>query len=70
MRGACGDLRDAPPVLTAPTFPTDSTPYVFDRRDVVGYETAHLDASIGLQPTGTIPSRCARAHATRPSHVC
>jgi hypothetical protein len=44
-------------VLTTPTFyPTDSTPYVFDRFDLVGFETKRIwDDNIGLQPNGTIP---------------
>jgi hypothetical protein len=44
-------------VLTRPTFfPTDSTPYVFDRFDLVGFETERIwDENIGLQPNGTIP---------------
>jgi peptidase M23-like protein len=44
-------------VLTTPTFfPTDSTPFVFDRFDVVGYETERIfDDNLGLQPNGTIP---------------
>jgi len=44
-------------VLTTPTFfPTDSTPFVFDRFDVVGYETERIwDDTLGLQPNGTIP---------------
>jgi Peptidase family M23 len=44
-------------VLTTPTFfPTDSTPFVFDRFDVVGYETERIwDDNVGLQPNGTIP---------------
>ena len=44
-------------VLTTPTFfPADSTPYVFDRFDLVGHETERIwDDNIGLQPTGTIP---------------
>ena len=44
-------------VLTTPTFfPTDSTPYVLDRFDLVGFETKRIwDANLGLQPNGTIP---------------
>ena len=44
-------------VLTTPTFfPTDSTPYVFDRFDLVGFETERIwDANIGLRRNGTIP---------------
>ena len=44
-------------VLTTPTFyPTDSTPYVFDRFDLVGFETERIwDDNVGLQPNGTIP---------------
>jgi Peptidase family M23 len=44
-------------VLTTPTFfPADSTPWVFDRFDLVGHETERIwDDNIGLQPTGTIP---------------
>jgi hypothetical protein len=46
-------------VLTTPTFfPTDSTPYVFDRFDLVGFETKRIwdDNIAGLQPpNGTIP---------------
>jgi Peptidase family M23 len=44
-------------VLTTPTFfPADSTPYVFDRFDLVGHETERIwDDDIGLQPTGEIP---------------
>jgi hypothetical protein len=44
-------------VLTTPTFfPTDSTPFVFDRFDLVGYLTERIwDDDIGLQPTGTLP---------------
>ena len=44
-------------VLATPTFfPTDSTPYVFDRFDLVGFETERIwDENIGLQPNGTIP---------------
>jgi hypothetical protein len=44
-------------VLTTPTFfPADSTPYVFDRFELVGHETERIwDDNIGLQPTGTIP---------------
>jgi hypothetical protein len=44
-------------VLTTPTFfPADSTPYVFERFDVVGYLTERIwDDNIGLQPTGTLP---------------
>lgn len=43
--------------LTTPTFfPTDSTPYVFDRFDLVGFETKRIwDDNLGLQPNGTIP---------------
>jgi hypothetical protein len=44
-------------VLTRPTFfPSDSTPYVFEKFRLVGTETARIwDDNIGLQPTGTIP---------------
>jgi len=45
-------------VLTTPTFfPADSTPYVFDRFDLVGFETARIwDDNLGLPPNnGTIP---------------
>ena len=44
-------------VLTTPTFyPTDSTPYVFERFDLVGFETKRIwDDNIGAQPNGTIP---------------
>jgi Peptidase family M23 len=45
-------------VLTTPTFfPSDSTPYVFRRFDVVGVETERIwdDNIAGLQPDGTIP---------------
>ena len=45
-------------VLTTPTFfPTDSTPYVFDRFDLVGFETKRIwDENLGLPPNnGTIP---------------
>jgi Peptidase family M23 len=44
-------------VLTTPTFfPTDSTPFVFDRFNLVGYLTERIwDDDIGLQPTGTLP---------------
>jgi hypothetical protein len=45
-------------VLTTPTFfPTDSTPYVFHRFDLVGFETARIwDENLGLPPNnGTIP---------------
>ena len=45
-------------VLTTPTFfPTDSTPYVFDRFDLVGFETKRIwDDNLGLPPNnGTIP---------------
>ena len=46
-------------VLTTPTFfPADSTPYVFDRFDLVGHETERIwDDNLGLQPTGQIPFR-------------
>ena len=46
------------PVLTTPTFyPTDSTPYVFERFDLVGFETKRIwDDNLGLPPNdGTIP---------------
>ncbi|HEX8782537.1 MAG TPA: M23 family metallopeptidase [Steroidobacteraceae bacterium] len=44
-------------VLTTPTFyPTDSTPYVFDQFDLVGFETKRIwDDNIAGQPNGTIP---------------
>jgi len=45
--------------LTDPTFfPTDSTPFVFDRFELVGHETERIwDDNLGLQPTGRIPVR-------------
>jgi hypothetical protein len=44
-------------VITTPTFfPADSTPYVFDRFELVGRETERIwDDNLGLQPNGTIP---------------
>jgi Peptidase family M23 len=44
-------------LLSTPTFyPTDSRPYVFDRFDLVGFETQRIwDANLGLQADGTIP---------------
>jgi hypothetical protein len=44
-------------VLTKPTFfPSDSTPFVFDRFDLVGQVTRRIwDDDLGLQPTGTLP---------------
>ncbi len=44
-------------VLTRRTFfPSDSTPYVFNRFRLLGQETARIwDDNLGLQPTGTIP---------------
>ena len=44
-------------LLTTPTFfPADSTPFVFDRFDLVGQITRRIwDDDLGLQPTGTLP---------------
>ena len=44
-------------VITTPTFfPADSTPYVFERFELVGHETERIwDDNVGLQPDGTIP---------------
>ena len=44
-------------VLTDPTFfPADSTPFVFDRFELVGQITRRIwDDDLGLQPTGTLP---------------
>jgi murein DD-endopeptidase MepM/ murein hydrolase activator NlpD len=44
-------------VLTTPTFfPADSTPYVFDKFELVGHETKRIwDDNIGLQKTGKLP---------------
>ena len=44
-------------VLATPTFyPADSTPYVFERFDLVGFETKRIwDDNIAAQPNGTIP---------------
>jgi Peptidase family M23 len=49
-------------VLTTPTFfPTDSTPWVFDRFELVGQVTRRIwDDDLGLQPTGTMPVAPAR----------
>jgi murein DD-endopeptidase MepM/ murein hydrolase activator NlpD len=45
-------------VITTPTFfPADSTPYVFDRFELIGRETERIwDDNLGLQPDGTIPT--------------
>src|SRR5262249_3274509 len=53
-------------VLTTPTFfPTDSPPFVFERFEVVGYETERIwDDNLGLQPSGTLPIAPA-AHPTQ-----
>jgi hypothetical protein len=44
-------------VITTPTFfPADSTPYVFERFELVGREMERIwDDNLGLQPDGTIP---------------
>jgi hypothetical protein len=54
-------------VLTEPrSFPSDSTPYVFERFDLVGRETERIwDDNIGLQPTGAIPFAPAADPGTR-----
>jgi hypothetical protein len=58
-------------VLTTPTFfPADSTPYVFDRFDLLGRETERLwDDNLGLQPTGTLPFEPAASPGPRENEL-
>jgi murein DD-endopeptidase MepM/ murein hydrolase activator NlpD len=54
-------------VLTLPTFfPADSTPFVFDRFELVGQITERIwDDDLGLQPTPVLPYAPARRPGVR-----
>ena len=58
-------------VLTEPTFfPSDSTPFAFDRFELVGRVTQRIwDDIIGLQPNGTMPFAAANPGGSRTNEM-